>query len=215
MNRDEIRDLREEYIKHELLESDVDKDPIEQFLKWFNEALKSEVKEPNAMVLSTVDTDNQPKSRIVLLKEFDNDGFVFYTNYQSDKGLEMLQNPRVALCFWWQELERQVRIEGEANKVSRAQTESYFNSRPRLSRLGAWASNQSEELDNRDELEARFQELDQQFTGENIPLPAYWGGYIIEPTAIEFWQGRKSRLHDRLRYDKVEDGQWKLKRRSP
>lgn len=215
MNRDKIRDLREEYAKHELLEDQINADPIKQFHNWFNVALKEGVNEPNAMTLATVDSHNKPKARIVLLKEYDENGFVFYTNYQSNKGLEILQNPFVALCFWWNELERQVRIEGEAFKVSREQSESYFKSRPRQSKLGAWTSSQSSVLSGREELESTFEQLSNEYESKEIPLPAFWGGYRIVPTSIEFWQGRTSRLHDRIRYERTEDNEWSVSRLSP
>lgn len=209
-----IEQLRREYAREELLEEQVRKNPVDQFTAWFDQALLSEVVEPNAMSLATADKDGKPSVRIVLLKGFDREGFRFFSNYKSRKGRELDENPNASLCFFWPELERQVRLEGKVVKIGREESEDYFLKRPRLSQLGAWASNQSEEVTSREKLEERFEKLKQKFEGEEIPAPEYWGGYLLKPTAIEFWQGRRGRLHDRLLYEK-EQGSWVIKRLSP
>jgi pyridoxamine 5'-phosphate oxidase len=193
-----------------------DPNPIRQFQKWVDEVRASGVSEQDAtsMTLATANRDGRPSARIVLLKSFDDRGFVFFTNYQSQKGDELNENPRAALLFYWPELWRQVRIEGEAEKTSAAESEEYFHSRPLGSRLGAWASNQSEVVENRETLEARFAELQQRF-GQDVPRPEHWGGYRVKPNSIEFWQGRDNRLHDRLRYRREEDGGWVIERLAP
>lgn len=209
-----IEQLRREYAREELLEEQVRKNPVDQFTAWFDQALLSEVVEPNAMSLATADKDGKPSVRIVLLKGFDHTGFRFFSNYKSRKGKELEENPYASLCFFWPELERQVRLEGEVIKMNRKESEEYFLKRPRLSQLGAWASNQSEEVSSREELEARFQELKSKFEDKTIPAPEFWGGYLLKPDSIEFWQGRRGRLHDRLLYEK-ESGSWIIKRLSP
>jgi pyridoxamine 5'-phosphate oxidase len=192
-----------------------DPNPIRQFQKWVDEVRASGVSEQDAtsMTLATATKDGRPSARIVLLKSFDDRGFVFFTNYQSQKGNELNENPRAALLFYWPGLWRQVRIEGEVEKISAAESEEYFQSRPLGSRLGAWASNQSEVVENRETLEARFAELQQRF-GEDVPRPEHWGGYRVKPNSIEFWQGRDNRLHDRLRYRREEDA-WVIERLAP
>jgi len=211
----DLHALRENYTKGELEVKDLATDPIDQFKKWLDEALSSKILEPNAMVLSTVNTKGLPTSRVVLLKELTVDGIVFYTNYDSDKGMQMADNPSVALNFLWKELERQVRIEGVASKVSREMSENYFNKRPKASRIGAWASPQSKVIDDRSYLEERKIELESKFqNSEVIPLPPNWGGYLVRFDKIEFWQGRRSRLHDRFRYSK-EGIDWKIERLAP
>lgn len=195
--------------------SSVDGDPIRQFEKWFGEALKSEVIEPNAMNLATVNEHGQPSARMVLLKGLENNRFLFYTNYQSDKGKQLEQNPACALTFFWPELERQVRIEGLASRVDSAVSDIYFQSRPRDSQLGAWASPQSLMIDDRRILEQRFKEIEKRFEGLTVlPRPHQWGGFQVEPFEVEFWQGGPGRLHDRIQYLKV-DNAWKIYRLAP
>lgn len=199
-----------------LTKDNIDANPIRQFQTWYDEVRASGVSEQDtiSMTLATTGTDGQPSARIVLLKSFDDRGFVFYTNYQSRKGQELSENPRASLLFYWPQLWRQVRIEGVVEKVSPAESEAYFQSRPLGSKLGAWASNQSQVVDQRETLEARFAELQKRF-GEDIPRPEHWGGYRLKPNSIEFWQGRDNRLHDRLRYQRQEDGGWLIERLGP
>lgn len=199
----------------ELSEADVDRDPIKQFARWFADANAAGLKLPNAMTLATATPDGLPSARVVLLKEFDADGFVFYTNYDSQKGRELELNPRAALCFYWTELDRQVRITGSVTKTSREESEAYFHTRPVDSQLGAWASRQSAVIAGRDVLEERMRELVREYEGGEVPLPPYWGGYRLAPDVIEFWQNRLSRLHDRLRYARQADGAWLIERLSP
>ena len=211
-----IADLRRDYSLAGLSEADLDRDPIRQFRRWFDQALDAQITEPNAMVLATVDATGQPSTRVVLLKAVDERGFSFFTNYESRKGRELSGNPRASLTFPWIALERQVCITGSVTKLSREESEAYFKLRPRGSRLGAWASpKQSEVVADRADLEARMRALEAKHPGEDIPLPPYWGGYLLAPTEIEFWQGRPSRLHDRLRYARQPDGSWKIERLSP
>lgn len=211
-----IADLRKDYTLQGLHENDVDTNPFVQFKRWFDEARSSQLPEPNAMTLATTTQEGQPSARIVLLKDFDARGFVFYTNYNSHKGQELAENPQAALVFWWAELERQVRICGHVEKVSDTESDTYYYSRPISSRLGAWASEQSEVIENREVLEQRFKELESKYLDSYIPRPAHWGGLRVIPFEIEFWQGRPSRLHDRLRYTlNEEDGSWKIERLSP
>ena len=207
-------DLRVEYKRAALDERDVDPDPFRQFGRWFDEAVAVQVPEPNAMTLATVDPAGRPSARIVLLKAVDGRGFTFYTNYQSRKARELPAGSRAALLFFWPELERQVRIEGAIEKVDDATTDAYWASRPRLSRVGAWASPQSEPLPNRAALEARFAEVEARFPGDSVPRPPHWGGYRLVPDAFEYWQGRASRLHDRLIYQR-EDASWRIGRLAP
>ncbi|MFY0683932.1 MAG: pyridoxamine 5'-phosphate oxidase [Balneola sp.] len=214
MKTKDIEKLREEYSQNTLDEKDVDLDPVAQFQHWLNESLTAKIPEPNAMTLSTVDSSHKPHSRIVLLKGIDKGSFIFYSNYKSDKGKEMDSNPNVALCFLWKELERQVRIEGTVTKLSREESEEYFHVRPVQSQIGAIASEQSLEIDNRAILETKFEELLELYSTGHVPMPDFWGGYIVEPTSIEFWQGRRSRLHDRIKYKKSNNS-WTIKRLSP
>lgn len=214
MNKEQLQKLREDYSKHSLDESDVNSDPVEQFESWMKEAIDAEVPEPNAMTLSTVDANNKPHSRVVLLKGIEEGDFVFYTNWQSEKGSELEQNPSAALCFLWLELERQVRIEGVAEKLSQEESEEYFKKRPYKSQIGALASNQSSVVPNREFLEKRFEELEEKYNEGDVPKPESWGGYRIKPEVLEFWQGRRSRLHDRIKYEKVGN-KWDIKRLSP
>jgi len=209
-----ISDLRKEYTLNGLDVDDVSSDPLTQFRLWFDAALSSGVPEPNAMHVSTITADGRPDGRIVLLKDIAAGGFVFYTNYESRKGRDLTERPVAALTFFYPELERQIRIEGHVEKVSAAESDAYFASRPRGSQIGAWVSNQSSVITDRDTLEKRQQELEAQFAGQPIPRPPHWGGFRVIPDQIEFWQGRPSRLHDRIRYRK--DGQdWLIDRLSP
>lgn len=214
MENKEIQKLREDYSQNSLDENGVLESPIEQFKNWLNEAIKAKLPEPNAMSLATVDAENKPHNRIVLLKGIEKGNFVFYTNYDSDKGKEIAVNNNVSICFLWKELERQVRIDGIATKISRSDSEEYFKSRPVKSQIGALASNQSSVLLNRKELEEKFAELDKKFEHGNVPMPDYWGGYEVKPAVIEFWQGRRSRLHDRIKFTKQENN-WIINRLAP
>lgn len=209
-----LADLRTDYRMASLSESDVNADPIAQFSTWFAEAQRAEVPEPNAMCLATTTSDGLPSARIVLLKGLTNNGFVFYTDYRSQKGQELTANPHAALCFFWQALERQVRIVGVVERVSREESLEYFESRPVGSRIGASASVQSSVLGNREELETRVSALQKQYANGEVPLPDHWGGFRVIPSTIEFWQGRSSRLHDRLRYARTDSG-WVVSRLSP
>lgn len=210
-----IADLRKDYALEGLSESDVNPNPFIQFKKWFDQALAAQLPEPNAMTLATTTPDGKPSARMVLLKDFDERGFVFFTNYNSRKAQELTANPQAALVFWWAELERQVRILGSVEKVSTAESDYYFESRPAKSRLGAWASEQSEVIPNREFLEQKMQELQSKYANQDIPRPPHWGGLRVIPTEIEFWQGRSSRLHDRLLYTLVENSDWQISRLSP
>ncbi len=208
-----IADLRREYARARLDEAHVSSDPIAEFHRWFLEAGEAQVLEPNAMALATATADGAPSVRIVLLKGYDERGFVFFTDYRSRKGAELKQNPQAALVLYWAELERQVRISGPVSTVSREESEIYFRSRPRTSRLSTWVSHQSQVIPGRSTLEQREQEIQRQFP-DDVPLPPSWGGYRLRPESIEFWQGRESRLHDRLRYVR-ENGGWRLERLAP
>jgi len=214
-----IADLRREYMRETLDESDVAADPFRQFERWFAEATKAALPEPNAMTLATVDASGRPAARIVLLKIVDERGFVFFTNFESRKGRELEANPRAALLFFWPELERQVRIEGGTAPLEPAESAAYFAGRPRASQLGAWASPQSEPIAGRDALMTRFDEVEAQYADPShaVPCPPHWGGYRLDPDAIEFWQGRASRLHDRIRYRRKHEqaGAWVIDRLAP
>ena len=210
-----IADLRRDYALASLELSDVVSDPIEQFTRWFANATDAAIVEPNAMTLATVSDDGWPDARIVLLKGVDARGFTFFTDHRSQKGRDLLSHPQAALVFLWQELERQVRIRGLVMRLSDAESAAYYDSRPRGSRIGAWASQQSSVIADRAALETRVQEIETRFQGESAPpKPPHWGGYIVQPVQVEFWQGRRSRLHDRIRYRR-QDGAWIRERLSP
>lgn len=206
--------LRREYTKGGLRRADLFPDPLMEFEKWLQQAISSEVQEANAMTLSTVGADGTPSSRIVLLKGLDARGFVFFTNYDSRKGRELAANNRAALNFYWQELERQICVIGSVSKTPRDESEAYFKSRPLGSRLAAWVSRQSQRVTDRPELERGLEKVKAQYPGGDVPTPPHWGGYILAPVEIEFWQGRQSRLHDRFRYFK-EGEKWRIERLSP
>lgn len=207
-------DFREEYKKGELNETDLKINPMEQFQQWLQTAIDSNISEPNAMTLATSTTSGKPSARVVLLKEINKNGFVFFTNYLSRKGREMLENPFVALVFDWHPIERQVRVEGRIEKLSIEDSDTYFNERPREAQIGAWTSPQSKILKNREELDDLQHSFEEKFNSGDVPRPSHWGGFIVLPTTIEFWQGRPSRLHDRLVYHKTEEG-WTLHRLAP
>lgn len=211
-----LEHLREEYRQGALDEATCETNPLTQFRAWMEQARAAKLKEPNAMTLATSTPDGIPSARIVLLKELTDKGFVFYTNYTSRKGLECETNPNVALTFYWAELERQVRIEGLIEKVSSEKSEAYFRGRPKGSRLGALASHQSTVVPSREPLEARLAELEHQYANsDEVPMPSWWGGYLVLPSCIEFWQGRENRLHDRLLYRAATDFSWTIERLSP
>jgi len=211
----ELAALRQDYSQRGLRRRELDPDPIRQFNAWLQEAVGHSLIEPNAMTLATVDADGQPWSRTVLLKICDSRGFAFFTNYESAKGRQIAGFPRAALTFWWAALERQVNVTGSVSKTSREESEAYFQSRPPGSRLGAWASAQSAIVADRAELERKFAEALAKFGETDIPLPPHWGGYRVRPQTIEFWQGQRSRLHDRLLYTRQADNSWRIDRLSP
>lgn len=221
-----IADIRKDYKLASLEEADVASNPIDQFTRWWNDAVASQIDEVNAMTLATVNTAGAPVARIVLLKGYNPEGFIFFTNYESDKGKNLAQNPNAALVFFWKELERQIRIEGTVQKISAEESDRYFNSRPASSRIGAWASPQSAVIENRLVIEQNVERYTSIFANDSIERPDHWGGYIVKPTSIEFWQGRSSRLHDRIRYkletsgynaatDTRTDATWKIERLAP
>lgn len=233
-----IADLRREYNLTGLRRADLDSNPIAQFNRWFEQAsgarasgrirklivsvyksiltfFGAETPDVNAMTLATADKDGRPSARIVLLKGVDERGFIFFTNYDSRKGHELTENPQAALVFYWADLERQVCVGGAISKLPELESEAYFKSRPRGSRIGAWASRQSEVVRDRAELQQKWQQLESRYPGEQVPKPPFWGGYILSPTRIEFWQGRPNRLHDRFRYTRQPDKSWKIERLSP
>lgn len=209
-----IADLRTEYSRASLSEAEVHSDPIKQFSKWFGEAIAAQIPEANAMSVATVSADGRPSSRILLIKEFDQRGFTFFTNYESRKGQDLGENQYAALLFFWIELERQVRIEGRVERISAAENDTYFQSRPLKSRLGALASAQSQPIASREALETKFVQAEQQY-GDHPARPAHWGGYRLVPDYMEFWQGRPSRLHDRIAYIRQADGGWQRQRLQP
>jgi pyridoxamine 5'-phosphate oxidase len=206
---------RHDYEKASLDESAVDRDPIRQFAAWFEQATASAIPEPNAMTLATVSPEGRPSARIVLMRGFDERGFVFFTNYESRKGREIAANPFASLVFFWQALERQVRVEGAIVKADAVESDEYFQSRPTGSKLGAWVSNQSGVVAGREALELEMAAIEGRFPDEEIPRPPHWGGYRVMPSSVEFWQGRRSRLHDRLVYRKPAEGAWRIERLAP
>ena len=210
-----LADLRKEYSHTGLLEKDLARDPFRQFEKWFQEAEGAKLTEPNAMICSLAAPDGRPSSRTVLLKGLDGRGFVFYSNYESRKGRELAANPRVSLLFPWIALERQVIVEGTAIRISREESAAYFHSRPLASQLAAWASAQSTVLSGRTAIEDAYKAVEKKYAGQEVPLPPHWGGYRVAPETVEFWQGRRSRLHDRLRYRRDAKGEWLVERLSP
>lgn len=212
---EDLSTYRKSYEKNELIETNLPEDPITLFQKWFHEVDESSDTETNAMTVSTFGLDGFPKSRVVLLKRFNEEGFVFYTNYESEKGKAIAANPHVCLSFFWQAHERQVIIKGLAEKIASNLSDGYFESRPDGSKLGAIVSNQSEVIGSREVLENKLKNLVQEFEGKDIPRPDYWGGFIVKPVSVEFWQGRPNRLHDRIRYELQEDFNWKIERLAP
>ena len=209
-----IADIRKEYQQQSLLENAIEKSPFLQFDKWWKEALRANLEEVNAMTLATASATGLPAARIVLLKGFDKKGFVFFTNYESYKGMQLEENPRACLVFFWAALERQVRITGLVEKTTAAESDEYYNSRPAGSRIGAWVSPQSRVIESRELLVQNEKKYNSQFEGKTIERPPYWGGYRVKPITIEFWQGRESRLHDRIQYT-LEVGEWKVERLAP
>ena len=209
-----IANLRKDYSLQSLSEDDVDVNPITQFEKWWNEVIESKIEEPNAMTLATATKEGRPDARIVLLKGFSDKGFIFFSNYESRKARELNDNPLASLVFFWRELERQIRVEGNVKRISSEESDEYFLKRPRESRISAWSSPQSTVIQGREKLENAIKEFKLQFPGESVPRPPYWGGYIVIPEVIEFWQGRRNRLHDRIRYI-CHGNQWDIERLAP
>lgn len=209
-----ISDIRSDYLMSDLNKSDLESSPISQFKSWFSKALESNIFEPNAMVLSTADISGKVNARVVLLKDITPEGFVFFTNYNSSKGRDLRENPQGSLTFFWPQLEQQIRVNGIIEMTTRVYSKAYFDSRPRESQISAIASNQSEKLKSREELSNEFIRLEKEFMGSPISIPNHWGGYVVKPTEIEFWQGRKSRMHDRFTYSLI-DNEWIIERLSP
>ena len=210
-----IADLRKNYTLAGLRRVELESDPIAQFQNWLQQALDAQLVEPTAMTLATADRNGRPSARIVLLKGLDARGFIFFTNYESRKAQELTENPQAALTFYWADLERQVCIAGQVTRIGRDESEAYFMSRPRGSRLAAWASKQSEIVRDRAELEQKWDQLEKKYPNKDVPMPPYWGGYVLSPDRIEFWQGRANRLHDRFRYTRNPDKSWQIERLSP
>ncbi|NEP00597.1 MAG: pyridoxamine 5'-phosphate oxidase [Symploca sp. SIO2E9] len=210
-----VADLRRDYTLKGLSEKDIHPNPFEQFQTWFEQALAAKLPEPNAMTIATATPEGKPFARMVLLKDYDERGFVFYTNYESRKGQHLQKNPWAALTFWWAQLERQIRITGQVEQVSPPESDRYFHSRPKASQIAAWASHQSQVISSRQVLEQRLQQLKDKYENQEIPRPPYWGGFRVIPQEIEFWQGRESRLHDRLLYRRQDDGAWDIQRLCP
>lgn len=218
MDKKAVAAMRQDYAKRALDESDLDLNPMKQFEKWFEESVQNDLLEPNAFTLSTVGADNRPYSRVVLMKSYDEDGLVFFTNYESNKAKQLALNPNVSVNFLWLEMERQLRIEGEAERISKLESLNYFVSRPQGSQLGAWVSPQSSIISSRAVLEEKWEQMKRKFKDGKIPLPDHWGGYRIKPRYFEFWQGRSSRLHDRIIYEQVLENSsvnWQIKRLAP
>lgn len=214
MNKENYTHLPKEYPSQKFDEKEVDSDPIKQFGKWFKDAINASLKEPNAMALATSTKSGKPSVRIVLLKSYKENGFVFFTNFESRKGNELAENPVASLVFWWAELGRQVRIEGSVEKISRKESEEYFQSRPVESKISAWVSAQSRVIESREILEKRYLEIKKQYEDKTVPCPPHWGGYCLIPEIFEFWQGWANRLHDRILYTQTKDG-WKIERLAP
>ena len=212
--RNYINSIRTNYAKQTLDENDVNANPIVQFAKWFEEAVGAQVIDPNAMTMCSATKEGKPSARILLLRNISEDGFVFYSNNNSRKGSEIEENPNCALLFFWPELERQIRIEGVVQKQTAEESDAYFNSHPRESKIGAWTSEQSKVISSREILNEKYEALHKKYPGENVPRPPYWGGYVLRPVSIEFWQGRPNRLHDRILFTK-ENNNWKIERLSP
>lgn len=210
-----IADIRKNYAQKKLLEKKAAANPLEQFAKWWKQAVRAGIDEVNAMTLATASADGVPSARIVLLKDFNEKGFSFYTNYASFKGHQLADNPKACLVFFWKELERQVRITGLVEKLPEAESSEYFSSRPWESQLGAMVSPQSQVIDSREWLDENYKQRKNEMKGQSIPRPAHWGGYLVKPVMVEFWQGRPSRLHDRLQYNLLDTGEWKLERLAP
>ncbi|MEI2737731.1 MAG: pyridoxamine 5'-phosphate oxidase [Chitinophagaceae bacterium] len=210
-----IADIRKNYTQQSLSENDAEVNPIQQFSKWWDEAVASDIDEVNAMTLATASSDGMPSARIVLLKEYDVNGFTFFTNYNSFKGQQLAENPKACLVFFWKELERQVRITGLIEKISSAASDEYFSSRPQGSQVGAIASPQSQVIESREWLDSHYSKLEKELHDKKLQRPPHWGGYIVKPVIVEFWQGRPSRLHDRLQYTMEENGNWKIERLAP
>ena len=213
-SKNAFQTIRKEYLSSGISRKSLLSDPVEQFGRWFDEALTSGCTEPNSMALATANAQGMPSLRMVLLKGFDRDGFVFFSNYESRKGRELAENPRGALLFYWPELHRQVRLEGGIERLSAAASQAYFHTRPFLSQIGALASRQSERIESREMLERRFMELEEKYRGQTVPMPDVWGGYLLQPVRFEFWQGRENRLHDRVAYI-LQDRRWQKERLSP
>ncbi|HMG67713.1 MAG TPA: pyridoxamine 5'-phosphate oxidase [Chitinophagaceae bacterium] len=212
---DNIANIRKEYSHKTLIESEIDRDPIKQFENWWKEAIDAKIPEANAMTVATASSDGMPSARIILLKGLSEKGFIFFTNYKSYKAQQLDENPRACLVFFWKELERQVRITGILERTSNNESDSYFQSRPRASQVGAVTSPQSQVIESREWLEEQFKKISEQTENTNIQRPAHWGGYLVKPVIIEFWQGRPGRLHDRIQYTLLEDGSWKVERLAP
>ena len=213
--QDKIAAIRRDYSQRQLMEDNIAQDPFKQFGKWWKEAVEAKIDEVNAMTLATASADGFPSARTVLLKDFNEKGFSFFTNYASFKGKQLEENPKACLVFFWKELERQVRITGLVEKTSEQESDNYFRTRPEASRIGTWVSPQSQAIESRRWLDEKFNEMVKQLEGTDIKRPSHWGGYVVKPVIVEFWQGRPGRLHDRIQYTLSEDGSWKIERLAP